>query len=128
MSMMDFSPVTPPRRAAENIVPMINVVFLLLIFFLMSAQIAPPDPIDVTVPDSTSEAAPLDPAALYVGADGTLAYGGVTGDAALAALADHDGVLSLRADASLPAAKLAALLPRLAEAGVAGVELITGAN
>ncbi len=32
-----------PRRASgdENIVPMINVVFLLLIFFLMTAQIAP---------------------------------------------------------------------------------------
>ncbi|KEJ95680.1 hypothetical protein SUH3_19405 [Pseudosulfitobacter pseudonitzschiae] len=125
---MDFSPVTPPRRAAENIVPMINVVFLLLIFFLMSAQIAPPDPIDVTVPDSTSEAAPLDPNALYVGADGTLAYAGVTGDAALAALSGHVGVLPLRADAALPAAKLVALLPKLAAAGVDGVELITGAK
>ncbi|UOA27768.1 biopolymer transporter ExbD [Pseudosulfitobacter sp. DSM 107133] len=126
--MLDFSPATPPRRAAENIVPMINVVFLLLIFFLMSAQIAPPDPIDVTVPDSTSEAAPLDPNALYVGADGTLAYGGATGDAALAALSDHQGVLPLRADAALPATKLAALLPKLAAAGVDGVELITGAK
>ena len=133
--MLDFSPATPPRRAAENIVPMINVVFLLLIFFLMSAQIAPPDPIDVTVPDSTSEAAPLDPNALYVGADGTLAYGGATGDAALvdrvaalAALSDHQGVLPLRADAALPATQLAALLPKLAAAGVDGVELITGAK
>lgn len=128
MNAMDFSPATPPRHTAENIVPMINVVFLLLIFFLMSAQIAPPDPIEVTVPDSTADAAPMDPNALYVGADGTLAYSGVTGDAALAALSGHDGVLSLRADATLPAAKLTALLPRLAAAGVAGVELITGAN
>ncbi len=126
--MLDFSPATPPRRSAENIVPMINVVFLLLIFFLMSAQIAPPDPIDVTVPDSTSETAPVDPNALYVGADGTLAYGGATGDGALAALADHAGVLPVRADADLPAAKLAALLPKLAAAGVDGVELITGAK
>ncbi|WP_331000261.1 biopolymer transporter ExbD [Pseudosulfitobacter pseudonitzschiae] len=126
--MLDFSPATPPRRPAENIVPMINVVFLLLIFFLMSAQIAPPDPIDVTVPDSTSEAAPLDPDALYVGADGMLAYGGATGDAALAALSGHQGVLPLRADAALPATKLAALLPKLAAAGVDGVELITGAK
>ncbi|MEM1152412.1 MAG: biopolymer transporter ExbD, partial [Pseudomonadota bacterium] len=29
------------KRRAENYVPMINVVFLLLIFFLMTAQIAP---------------------------------------------------------------------------------------
>ena len=38
---MEFS--TPRmRRAAEPALPMINVVFLLLIFFLMSAQIAAP--------------------------------------------------------------------------------------
>ena len=41
---------------------------------------------------------------------------------------DHTGVLPVRADAALPAAKLAALLPKLAAAGVDGVELITGAK
>ena len=51
-----------------------------------------------------------------------------TGDAALVALEDHTGVLPVRADAALPAAKLAALLPKLAAAGVDGVELITGAK
>jgi len=33
------------RRPLEPIVPMINVVFLLLIFFLMSAQIRTPRPV-----------------------------------------------------------------------------------
>lgn len=47
---MDFAP--PKRRPrAESIVPMINVVFLLLIFFLMTAQIAPPDPFEVAPPN-----------------------------------------------------------------------------
>lgn len=33
----------PQRRSRpESVVPMINIVFLLLIFFLMTAQIAPP--------------------------------------------------------------------------------------
>ncbi|NHX27772.1 biopolymer transporter ExbD, partial [Escherichia coli] len=43
-------PQHPRRDRGENIVPMINVVFLLLIFFLMTAQIGPPAPIDVTPP------------------------------------------------------------------------------
>ncbi|MGR3522560.1 MAG: biopolymer transporter ExbD, partial [Paracoccus sp. (in: a-proteobacteria)] len=34
---------------------MINVVFLLLIFFLLTAQIAPAPPFDVTPPDSRSD-------------------------------------------------------------------------
>ena len=35
----------PKRRPrGESIIPMINVVFLLLIFFLLTAQIAPADP------------------------------------------------------------------------------------
>ena len=33
---MDFSP-PKPRRESEPALPMINVVFLLLVFFLMSA-------------------------------------------------------------------------------------------
>ena len=57
--MMDFS---APRRApnrSENIIPMINVVFLLLMFFMLSAQVAPPDPFDVEVP--VSEASSVGP-------------------------------------------------------------------
>ncbi|WP_322867174.1 biopolymer transporter ExbD [Aquicoccus sp. G2-2] len=38
-------PVRRPR--GEAILPMINVVFLLLIFFLMTAELAPPEPVAV---------------------------------------------------------------------------------
>lgn len=107
-----------PRRSqrSESIVPMINVVFLLLIFLLLTAEMAPPEPFPVTPPAADLDPAAAGPAVLYVGADGTLSLGAASGAAALAAIPEG-GVLYLRADAALPAAELAALLPRLAVAG-----------
>ena len=116
-----------PRRVRENVVPMINVVFLLLIFFLMTAQIAPPEPIALTPPEAEAGERPGAERALHVGADGTLAYGDARGDAALDAVSrrDQDTPLRLRADAELPAEELAALLPRLAQAGIDRIALVT---
>jgi len=137
---MDFAP-SPRRRRSENIVPMINVVFLLLIFFLMTAEIAPPEPVDVSPPSGTAgeEEQADGRLTLYLAADGTLAFRQARGtDAALAALAsavsevcpggcagEARPVLVLRADADLPAARLAALMPRLAGAGLADIRLVT---
>ena len=125
---MQFSP-PRRRRPAEPIVPMINVVFLLLIFFLMSAQIAPPAPFDLTLPEGTDgeRAAPAD--TLYMDAEGRLAFNAARGDAvpgALAARDAPDAPLQIRADAGLEARTLARLLPQLAAHGVAEVEIVTG--
>lgn len=119
------------RRTAEPIVPMINVVFLLLIFFLMSAQIAPPAPFEVTLPQSVGDerAAPAD--TLYMDADGRLAFNAARGEAVLGALtarATIDEPLQIRADARLDARALARLLPQLATRGIAEVEIVTGAK
>jgi biopolymer transport protein ExbD len=119
------------RRAPEPIVPMINVVFLLLIFFLMSAQITPPAPFDVTLPKSADgdHAAPTD--TLYMDAKGRLAFNEARGDAvldALAARATPDEALQIRADARMEARALARLLPQLAARGIAQVEIVTGAK
>jgi len=125
---MQFSPPRPNRRPRENIVPMINVVFLLLIFFLMTAQIAPPDPFEITPPSSSSQAPADGPATLYIAPDGTLAFLQARGeDAVFAALAEapKDSPLLIRADAGLEASKLAGLLARLAAVGVANVALVT---
>jgi biopolymer transport protein ExbD len=110
---------------------MINVVFLLLIFFLMSAQITPPAPFDVTLPKSADgdHAAPTD--TLYMDAKGRLAFNEARGDAvldALAARATPDEALQIRADARMEARALARLLPQLAARGIAQVEIVTGAK
>lgn len=119
------------RRHSEPIVPMINVVFLLLIFFLMSAQIAPPAPFDLTLPESADgdRARPAD--TLYVDAEGRLAFNDARDEAvpdALAARATPDAPLQIRADAGLEARALARLLPQLAARGIAEVEIVTGAK
>lgn len=121
----------PARRTPpESIVPMINVVFLLLIFFLMTAQITPPDPVEVTPPVAAVE----DPAAgeltLFIGADGNAAYDDARGDAAVQAVlaqAADQPALIIKADAGAPATAVAALLPQLAAGGFADIALVTGA-
>ena len=126
---MDFTD-APRRPRAESIVPMINVVFLLLIFFLMSAQITPPAPFDVTLPESASDSAARPADTLYMDAEGRLAFNAARGAAvydAIAARATPDTALQIRADARLEAQALARLLPELAARGILEIELLTGA-
>ncbi len=103
---------------------MINVVFLLLIFFLMTAQIAPPVPLDVALPRATGDE-DSGQAALYISADGEIAFEAARGDAAVMQAAKSDGPLRLHADASLPAATLARVLAQLSTLGATRIELVT---
>lgn len=123
---MDIAP--PGKRPAqESIVPMINVVFLLLIFFLMTSQIAPPDPVEMSSPVSRSGGEPGATAKLYASASGILYFEDLQGEAAFAALAGQQTApqkLLLAADRGIEAAKLAAILRRLAAAGLPQVELM----
>ena len=123
---MDFS--SPPKRPrGESIVPMINVVFLLLIFFLMTSHLAKPEPFEVALPEAASEREPEAELVLYADKDGQLAYEDLRGDAAIAALAttvDAEVPVLLRADGAVKAVAVAHLLRRLAEAGLSRVELV----
>ncbi len=132
---------SPPRsRDDANLLPMINVVFLLLIFFLISAQLAPPEPFAVTPPDARSEDAAEGELSLFLGADGVLGFRDLTSQDAdadgsvIAALTaareemceDPDCAphLLLHADAQAPVDRLAAVLPKLAKAGFSASDLI----
>lgn len=125
---MDFA-TAPKRRPTEAILPMINVVFLLLIFFLMTAQIAPRAPFAVTPPDAPAEGAPQGEGVLFAGSDGALFYNGLQGDALWAELSARtsDTPLILRADTALDGPGFAALLTRLGAMGITSVELVVGA-
>lgn len=123
---MNFEP--PPRKEPpESIVPMINVVFLLLIFFLMTAQIAPPDPFGIEPPESAEGEAGAAPLVLQVSEAGETAFGEMRGDAALEAIAAEAaaGPVTLRAHAELPAEDLARIMADLAGRGIGAVELAT---
>jgi biopolymer transport protein ExbD len=119
-----------PRPRPESVVPMINVVFLLLIFFMISAELAPPDPLDVEPPASAGAEPGSAKAILQVSAGGETAYGPARGEAALGlAVAEAgSGPLALRADARLPAEDLARLVAALASQGVEAVEIVTEAE
>lgn len=136
---MDFS--SPPRRAAQDsLLPMINVVFLLLVFFLISARMTPPEPFPVTPPEAEAQEEAQGLFTLHIAADGLAGYRDGLGEGALVALAAARGArcaavdcaadpprLLLRADAALPGQALARLLPRLAGMGFARVDLLARA-
>lgn len=123
---MDFS--SPPRRPrTESIVPMINVVFLLLIFFLMTAQIAPPEPFQVMLPSAEREDPAEGEVTLYVSAEGLIGFLDFENDAAISeavAIAGNEALM-VRADAGVNASTVAALLRELAQAGAKDVTLVT---
>lgn len=113
------------RAPREGVVPMINVVFLLLVFFMMSATLAPPPALEVEPPrtGAAQDAPETGLPELAVDAGGTvgLAIGGerLAGEAALARIeAEPPRALSIRADRRLEAAALARLLTRIGAAGV----------
>lgn len=115
-------------------VPMINFVFLLLIFFLLAGRLAPADPLGVTPPrsDVATRAGEAPAAALLLAADGRLALGADLIDAA--ELPAHmrawqvthgNRPLELKADAGADATNLIAVLQTLRDAGVVEVRLLT---
>ena len=116
---------------------MINVVFLLLVFFVAAGTVRAPDPIEASPPASERIGdAPVARRTLHLGADGALALDGRTLGAtplavALTPLAGAGGSpapvepLALRADASASFALLRATVDALRAAGVTEVELIT---
>ncbi len=122
---MRFS--APKTRAPQDraIVPMINVVFLLLIFFLMSATLAPPDPFEVMPPTADGSRTDPLPGTLYISAAGDFAFNTARNEAVWPLLATLSDPLPIRADAAWPATDLAALLPRLAAVGITDILLLT---
>ncbi len=129
------------RKREENVIPMINVVFLLLIFFLMTAQIAPPEPFEVAPPASSSITPAEGTFTLYVNAEGEVGFRDALGqDAALEALEqavrescagglcddpENRPVVIIRADGQLDATRLPALLRQLAARDMTRVQLAT---
>ena len=122
---MDFSR-PQKRQTGEPILPMINVVFLLLIFFLLSSQIAPRAPFAVALPRLETGQPSGSEALLFVAADGRLHFSGAQAEdpmTAVLAQASELETLSLRADAKVPAREVVLLISKLRDAGIRSVTL-----
>ncbi len=133
-----------PRHGNLTLLPMINVVFLLLVFFLLAGEMRPAEPFAVQPPEAAKGAPSSGGLVLAISAEGRLGFAAVTGaddspaadapvlaalEAALAQwcagadCAANPPALVLRADRGLEAGRVARLLPVLAGRGFGRVEL-----
>lgn len=123
----------PQRRPYESVVPLINVVFLLLIFFLLAGTLQPTDDVDVDLPaGEVDDKRASEDLVLYVESDGFVYLGDRVMGADLAAYAlrgflDEQGIydVSIKADQDAPAHELIKLMEGLRNVGVREVNLVT---
>ncbi|MEX2630218.1 MAG: biopolymer transporter ExbD [Tistlia sp.] len=129
---MRFDP-PRPRNDDERILPLINVVFLLLIFFMLAGRLSASDPFRVEPPRSAAEApAAAQETVVLVGADGRLALDGLLLEppalarAVAARLKAEPGTtLRLKADGGAEATEVVAVMELLRDAGVERLKLLT---
>lgn len=124
------------RNDDDSVLPLINVVFLLLIFFMLAGQLAAGDPFVIDPPKSLSEGqnSPQD-MLILVSSDGRFALDGVkmSEQAVIEAatqrlqLAEKPESISLRlkADGGTPANRIVHLMQRLRQAGFKRLKLLT---
>ena len=121
------------RNDDERILPLINVVFLLLIFFMLAGKIAAGDPIPAEPPRSASEAASgARELVIVMGADGRIAFDGAViersaiGTAVATSLGgDEPPQIWLKADSDADSVEVVAVMETLREAGVERLKLLT---
>ncbi|WP_142850115.1 biopolymer transporter ExbD [Telmatospirillum sp. J64-1] len=123
---------TEEREQPENVLPLINVVFLLLIFFMIAGVLEKADLFDVEPPVMASGTeAEAGEGLLLIAADGRLAFEGneITADSLDKAVAafrarEPDMLLRLKADGAAPAEHVIEVMEMLKEAGVERVMLL----
>ena len=126
---MALAPLTP-RRGGEPMMPLNNIVFQMLVFFLVAASIAPPLDRGVDLVEASRAEGRAPPDAAVIRADGTLVYRGaeITSEAYLTArLAEERGAVALRLvpDRALPAQTLVEIAADLREAGAEEIWIVT---
>lgn len=120
-----------PRARPESTITLINVVFLMLIFFLIAGTLTPPLDADVSLISTSLSDRAEPPDALFVTGDGVLRARGAetTAAAFVAALRAAGGedapTVKLAADRTLPAEKLIDLVGELRAAGATHVVIVT---
>lgn len=121
------------RPSEENVLPLINIVFLLLIFFMIAGALSATAPFELEPPAAASADATGPPrGGIAISADGRIAIDGEVIE--LEVLAErarewrdagaHDLPLAVRADGTAPSERLLAVIDALREAGIERIRLL----
>ncbi|MCB1340739.1 MAG: biopolymer transporter ExbD [Pseudooceanicola sp.] len=118
-----------PRRPREPTIALINVVFLMLVFFMVAGTLAPSQEKGLQLVETAQLEGRAPPDALVIGADGQMRYRGAELTSASALLDRPDSraldVVRLMPDRDLPAADLVRIGAELRAAGVERVVIST---
>lgn len=116
---------TAPRRKTEPTIALINVVFLMLIFFLVAGTVAVPLDADLTLVRTDALEGRAPPDALILLSDGRLMFRGVETDVATYVAASKDSTLRIVPDRAVPAARLIEVTLALRAEGAERVMIVT---
>lgn len=128
--MLRLSRPLPPRQR-ESTIALINIVFLMLIFFLIAGTLSPPLDRDIRLISTTTAEGAAPPDALFVTSEGLLRTQGELIDPAayvenLKADADQEQPqIKLAADRDLPATRLIEIVGTLREVGAGRISIVT---
>ena len=116
----------PSRVKKESIIPMVNVIFLLLIFFLMTSSFIIPDPFELDKPYADSSNKVSTEERLYISKTGKVLISDKVNENAWRYLEQNTPEkLLLIADSSFPAKDLLNISEKLKELGVIELNLLT---
>ena len=127
---------TDKKNSDDNLVPLINVVFLMLIFFMVAGQIRATDAVPITPPDSLSEIKQDEsPAKILVSSElGVYLNGDKLNQEELSkrlkllyleSKSQDDFLVQISADQDLPVARLQQVFKQVELAGLTRVYLVT---
>ncbi len=109
----------------ENIVPMINIVFLLLIFFLITSSLVPRPSEIIERPFGLSDSNVQDPNYLFITSNSEIMYLGQSGEIAWNLIKENKlNTLTIEADRNLAANKFISLLNKLNDMNIPKLEMV----
>ena len=114
-----------PRRRRDTTIPLINVVFLMLIFFLITGTLAPPLDPDLELVDTSELEGREPPDALVLHVDGTLSFRGAPTDPETFMASQDTGPVRVVPDRNAPGPQLIEVTGTLRRLGASSVFLVT---
>lgn len=114
-----------PRRKRDSTIALINVVFLMLIFFLITGTIAPPLDPDLDLVNTSELEGREPPDALVLHKDGTLSFRGKVTDPEAFMTGHGGGTVRIVPDRDALGSRLIEVTGQLRRNGASSVFLVT---